>query len=83
MVKVKFFPFHAMKAYRGSRGIAQLSLNLGIRLRWVDNFRKYPGTFSVRGWVGPEANLDVLEKRKTSCPYGIQNIRDEQMIVTF
>jgi hypothetical protein len=31
-------PVHAMKAYRGSRGIAPLSLNLGTRRKWVVNF---------------------------------------------
>jgi hypothetical protein len=29
----KFFPLHAMKAYKGSRGIAPLIINLGTRWR--------------------------------------------------
>jgi hypothetical protein len=28
-----------------------------------------PGTHCIGGWVGPSAGLDVIEKRKTSCPY--------------
>jgi hypothetical protein len=32
------FPFHSMKAYRGSKGVASLFLNLGTRWRWVVNF---------------------------------------------
>jgi hypothetical protein len=27
-----------------------------------------PGTHCIRYWVGPTADLDVLEKRKVSCP---------------
>jgi hypothetical protein len=33
MRKGKFFPVHAMKAYRGSRVIATLTPNLGARRR--------------------------------------------------
>jgi hypothetical protein len=32
-VKGKVVPFHAMKAYRGSRGIAPLILKFGVRRR--------------------------------------------------
>jgi hypothetical protein len=30
---------------------------------------KEPGTNWIGGWVGPRADLDVLEKRKISFPY--------------
>jgi len=35
---VKVLPDHAMKAYRGSRGIALLILNIFTRWRWVVDF---------------------------------------------
>ena len=35
--KGKVVPVHAMKAYRGSRGIVPLNLNLDARWRWVVN----------------------------------------------
>jgi hypothetical protein len=40
--KSKTFPVHAMKAYRGSRGIDPLILNLVTRLRWVVTFKPRP-----------------------------------------
>jgi hypothetical protein len=41
-VKGKAVPVHAVKAYRGTRGIAPLILNLGTRWRWVVNFTPRP-----------------------------------------
>jgi hypothetical protein len=41
-VKGKVFPVHAMRVYRGSRGIAPTILNLGTRWRWVVNFTPRP-----------------------------------------
>jgi hypothetical protein len=40
--KGEFFPVHAMKAYRGSRHIVSLILNLGTRWRCVFNFTPRP-----------------------------------------
>jgi hypothetical protein len=40
--KGKFVAVHAMKACRGSRGIAPLILSLGTRYRWVVNFTPRP-----------------------------------------
>jgi hypothetical protein len=36
------FHVYAMQAYRGSRGVAPLILNLGSRWRWVVNFTPWP-----------------------------------------
>jgi hypothetical protein len=45
-VKVKFSlcltKHHAMKTYRGSRGIAALILDIGTRWRWVGSFTPWP-----------------------------------------
>jgi hypothetical protein len=35
--KIKFFTVHGFRAYRGSRDIAPLLLNLGFIWRWVVN----------------------------------------------
>jgi hypothetical protein len=40
--KDAFFPVHAMKAYRGSRFIVPLILDLSTRWRWVVNFKFWP-----------------------------------------
>ena len=61
-----------MRTYRGSRGIAPLILH--TRWGWVVNFKSLsvlhpdnnPCTHWTRGWVGPRACLDVLEKWKVS-----------------
>jgi hypothetical protein len=37
--QVKLPPVHAMEAYRGSRDIAPLVINLGTKWRWVVNFK--------------------------------------------
>ena len=33
------------------------------------------GTHFIGGWMGPRVGLDVLEKRKTPCPYRDSNPR--------
>jgi len=38
MTQVSVVPVHALKAHRGSRGVAAVILNLGTRWRWVINF---------------------------------------------
>jgi hypothetical protein len=72
-VRCKFLPAHAMKAYRGNRGITPLILNLGAKFRWMVTPSR-PGSFtpgkepsyplcwpqSQFGWFGDEQNL--------SCP---------------
>jgi hypothetical protein len=42
IVKCKVVSVHVMKAYRGSRQIAALILNLGTRQRRVVNFKLWP-----------------------------------------
>jgi hypothetical protein len=74
---------HALKASKeaGSRGVAPLILNLSTRWRWVVNFTPWPlylrertpGTYLIEGCVGPRVVLDVLDKRKISCPCGDSN----------
>jgi hypothetical protein len=39
--KCKVVPFHNMKAYRRTRSIAPLTLNLGMRCKWVLNFMRW------------------------------------------
>jgi hypothetical protein len=58
------------RAYRGSRGIALLILDLSARRGWGQHhtppalFRERPGTHCTGGWVGPRAGLDVCEKSR-------------------
>jgi len=66
--KVKnVFPFHAMKVYRGIRGIKPLIFNFWSRLRWGVKFKpRYPYSgIEIRYplkwfWMGPKACLDVF-----------------------
>jgi hypothetical protein len=68
--KVKFTLEQAMKAQRGSRGIALL-INLSARWGWVVNAMPqllYPwersSTHCIRGWVGPRTSLDKCGKSR-------------------
>ena len=64
---------HFMKAYRGRKGTAPLSLTLITRFRLSDSIRpqqlyslgEVPGTHCIGGWVGSRTGLEVLEKRKS------------------
>jgi hypothetical protein len=74
--KRKVFPIHAMKTYRGNRGTTPLILNSGTRKRQVVDFMPrplYPREWQVRNdyktWMGPTANLEVLETITISVPY--------------
>jgi hypothetical protein len=33
-----------------------------------------PGTYFIGGWVGAQARLNIMEKRKISCPYWESNL---------
>ena len=48
MCKVKTVPVHAMKAYKGSTGIAPLIRNLDTEWRWVAKFKPRPLYFQDR-----------------------------------
>jgi hypothetical protein len=64
-------PVHAMKEYRGIRGLAPLSLNFGTTW-WAVIFhapaalppRKTPVTYRIGHWVGPWDDMEHLEKKK-------------------
>jgi hypothetical protein len=68
----KFIPVHTTTAYRGSRVIAPLILNLGSGWRkvYIFTFRSLyllksdPDTHSIRGCVNTNPNLDLSQKRK-------------------
>ena len=74
-VKVKFTLEQAMKAQRGSRGIAPLIPNLGTRWGWVVNAtprpiypQERPGTHCIRGWVDPRAYSNLfMDKTNSKC----------------
>jgi hypothetical protein len=60
----KLFPFHAMKAYKGRRGIAPLFVKVGTRMRLGFRFTALltpetsAGAHRIGSWVGPTAGLD-------------------------
>ena len=55
IVKGHVVSIHAMKAYKGNRGIAPLMLNLDTRCGCEVNLRpcRLTGTCCMGGWVGP------------------------------
>lgn len=77
--KVKVVRVHAMKAYRGSGGIAPVILKLGSRCWWIVNIipqprplhlrERTPGTHWMGRWVCRRVGLNVSKKRKISCPH--------------
>jgi hypothetical protein len=70
----KVFSVQVMKVDTGSRGIAPLILNLGIRWRLAEELQAqvtlFPenkfSTDKIGGCVGHRASLDVSEKRNVS-----------------
>jgi hypothetical protein len=69
--KVKSSRYRPKVAYRVSRGIALLFLDLGARRGWLVNTtprplypRDRPGTHCTGVWVGLRAGLDVCEKSR-------------------
>jgi len=73
--------FRPMNAYRGSRGIALIILNLDTKMnrRWqlrppaASIQGKNPGTYWTGGWMSPRTGINVLEKTKIFCPYRDSN----------
>jgi hypothetical protein len=70
-VKVKVTLYRPPRVQRGSKGIALLFYDLGVRRGWVVSTtprplypRDRPGTHCTRGWVGPRAGLDVCEESR-------------------
>jgi hypothetical protein len=67
----KVFLVHVMKAYRGSRSIALLILNLSTRWKWMVNFThqllySWEGTPNIHwleDWMSPIAAVDIMEKK--------------------
>ena len=76
-----------MKACKGRRCIAPLTLNLGTRRKWIVIFTswpfgprgKRPGTYGREDWVGPRAGPGTLENRKISLPY--QKSKDDSSVL--
>ena len=79
-IKVKVRPngsvvqIHAVKAYKGNRGLSLLILNLGPRFKWSASrpgrftLGKEPGTHRIGGWVGSRAGLNGYWKREGLVP---------------
>jgi hypothetical protein len=71
-----------MKAYKGSRDIAPLILNLGTRWRLSAQLHalvllpmgRNPSTHGIGGWVGPRDSLEVLKREKFLAHAGIQKL---------
>jgi hypothetical protein len=69
---------HAMKAYRGSGGIAHAFFTSALDgAKWSVSCpcrftprERAPGTQWIGGWVGPRAGLDTVVKRKIPSPAG-------------
>ena len=65
-----------LSACKGNRGLTPLIINLCARWRslvcntpqaiYTPHWRE-PSTHCVRGWMGPTASLENLEKRKIPC----------------
>ena len=74
---------HAMKAYRGSRGITPPTLNLGTRVRWVASFMPrllYPSGKNCqyllnRKLGGSHSQSGCFYKQVIPCPCRQSNLR--------
>jgi hypothetical protein len=89
-LKVKLSPCLLLKHQAmmtwGNGGIAPPFLTLALNGGEWSASRFYftpeetaPGTHYIQGWVGPRAGLDVMEKRKISCPY--QELNPDLMVI--
>ena len=73
-IHLKIFTTQAVKAHRGSWGLAPVILDLGIG--WTFGSPCYrtprttsPGTHKIGKWVGLTSSFNFVEKRKISCLY--------------
>jgi hypothetical protein len=77
--KGKFVPVHTIKPNVGGGGGGEQVCITPLILKLTLHGGEYPGQFTHReripsahwtgGWVGPRASLDILEKRRISCPW--------------
>jgi hypothetical protein len=66
-----------MFVFRVLWGTAPRILHLDHRWKWVDSFiprPEAPGTHWTGGWVDPRPSLDLVEKKKNSCPSRESNL---------
>ena len=77
--KCELFPVHDMKAYRASRGMEPLILNLGTRWKCVVKFtpRRFiigkEARYQLNSRLGrPQCQYDVMQKGKNSRSKGVQ-----------
>jgi hypothetical protein len=71
MYASKFTPLHAVKVYGGEQKLHLFLALAPDRDEWSTSrpVRFTPGTHCIEGgWVGPKEGLNILEKRKISCP---------------
>lgn len=73
-----------MKAYRRSKAMTVLILNLDTRWKWVVSSTPVAlytckQTYSLGDWVGPRANLDHLEKKKIFCHCWVSKPRSSNL----
>ena len=71
----KVGPVHALKTYRGKRGPTSLAPHVGIQWRGSPSYHKHlppnettPSIHRIGCWLGPRAQLDLLEKRNIFYP---------------
>jgi len=78
-MKYTVFTVHAIKAYRGNRRIAPLTLNLDTKSRWVTTHRpRYPRERTLvptelEARLAPQQVCTIWKREKFTAPDGIRN----------